>query len=316
MRDVDTLLEKLRPQLAEIETWRVKERAKGAKGTWIGAGIAALGAIFLLIFPPAGIFIIIGGVVTIIIIRASKHGKFKKRFKREIFPIVINEVQPGVHYNPDSHISESIYHKSRIFLQNVDRFNGEDYFSGTVGETKIEFSEIHAEDKQVRVDSKGKTRTEYVTVFRGLFFVTEFHKHFKGETYVLPDTTESWLGRLGRKLQKWNWSRPDLVELENPKFEKLFSVYGTDQVESRYLLTPKMMELIMELRSKFGCTTHMSFLDDKFYIALSSNHDFFELKFSESLMNSKGLEQLIFELNACFNIVEDLQLNTRIWSKD
>ena len=316
MRDVDTLLEKLRPQLAEIETWRVKERAKGAKGTWIGAGIAALGAIFLLIFPPAGIFIIIGGVVTIIIIRASKHGKFKKRFKREIFPIVINEVQPGVHNNPDSHISESIYHKSRIFLQNVDRFNGEDYFSGTVGETKIEFSEIHAEDKQVRVDSKGKTRTEYVTVFRGLFFVTEFHKHFKGETYVLPDTTESWLGRLGRKLQKWNWSRPDLVELENPKFEKLFSVYGTDQVESRYLLTPKMMELIMELRSKFGCTTHMSFLDDKFYIALSSNHDFFELKFSESLMNSKGLEQLIFELNACFNIVEDLQLNTRIWSKD
>jgi len=316
MRDKDTLLEKLRPRLTEIETWRINQRAKGSKGTWIGTGIAALGGIFFLFFPPAGIVILIGGIITIIIVRATGYSKFKKRFKNEIFPIVIEEVQPGVNYNSDSHISKSTFHASRIFLQDVDRFNGEDYFSGTVGETHIEFSEIHAEDKQVRVDSKGRTRTEYVTVFKGLFFVTEFHKHFNGETYVLPDVTESWLGKFGRKLQKWNWSRPDLVELENVDFEKLFSVYGTDQIESRYLLTPKMMELIMELRSKFGCTTYMSFLNDKFYIALSSNHDFFELKFSESLMNSKGLERLIFELQTCFDIVEDLQLNTRIWSKD
>jgi hypothetical protein len=316
MREVDTILEQLRPKLTEMEAWRQQRRAAGAKGTWIGAGIGALGLLVILIFPPVGIAIAIGGLIIILVVRLTNQGKFKKRFKQEIFPIVIDIVKPGVLYRSEQYIAESIYHSSRIFLQDVDRYKGEDYFSGTVGQTKIEFSEIHAEDRQVRVDSKGRTRTEYVTVFKGLFFVTEFHKHFKGETYVLPDLTESWLGSFGRKLQKWNWSRPDLVELENSEFEKLFSVYGTDQVESRYLLTPKMMELIMELRSKFNCTTHMSFLNDKFYIALSSNHDFFELKFSESLLNSKGLEQIVFELQACFNIVEDLQLNTRIWSKD
>lgn len=316
MKSTQAIFEELRPKLSDMESWRQVRRAKAAKGTWIGAGIAAAGLLTMLLSPPIGIFIILGGVITLIVIRATNSSKFKKRFKAEIFPVVIEAVQPGVHYNPGQRIPLSVFQASRIFLTGVDRYNGEDYFNGQVGETKIEFSELHAEDKQTYVDSKGRTQTRYVTIFKGLFFVTEFHKHFKGETYVLPDSTESWLGRFGRKLQKWNWSRPDLVELENPDFEKQFSVYGSDQIESRYLITPKMMELIMDLKKKFDCSTHMSFLNDKFYIALSSSHDFFELKFSESLLNSKGIERLVGELRACFDIVEDLELNTRIWSKD
>ncbi len=42
------------------------------------------------------------------------------------------------------------------------------------------------------------------------------------------------------------------IEMENPDFEKGFAVYGTDQVEARYILTPAMMGKILDFRTKVG----------------------------------------------------------------
>ena len=56
---------------------------------------------------------------------------------------------------------------------------------------------------------------------------------------VLPDVAERCFGSLiGNFFQKMNFSDGSLVKLENPDFEKLFSVYSHDQIEARYILTP------------------------------------------------------------------------------
>jgi hypothetical protein len=39
----------------------------------------------------------------------------------------------------------------------------------------------------------------------------------------------------------------DRVKLENQEFEKIFDVQSKDEVEARRLLTPKMMEKLVEL---------------------------------------------------------------------
>ncbi len=39
----------------------------------------------------------------------------------------------------------------------------------------------------------------------------------------------------------------ELIKLENPEFEKIFSVYGSSQQEARYVLTPTMMEAIVNV---------------------------------------------------------------------
>ncbi|NIP92937.1 MAG: DUF3137 domain-containing protein, partial [Akkermansiaceae bacterium] len=58
------------------------------------------------------------------------------------------------------------------------------------------------EDKRTRTDSKGRTQTYWVTIFKGLLVVADFHKHFKSEVTVMPDFAESAFGRIGRFFQK------------------------------------------------------------------------------------------------------------------
>ena len=57
---------------------------------------------------------------------------------------------------------------------------------------------------------------------------------------MYPDVAEKLLGNfLGNLVQKYNFPQSGkLVKLENVKFEKEFAVYGTDQIESRFVLTP------------------------------------------------------------------------------
>ncbi len=64
------------------------------------------------------------------------------------------------------------------------------------------------------------------TVFRGLFFIGDFNKHFTCKTVVLTDTAESLFGAFGKMFQAWNLARDQLIKLEDPEFEKLFVVWS------------------------------------------------------------------------------------------
>ena len=62
------------------------------------------------------------------------------------------------------------------------------------------------------------------------------NKTFKGTTIIKRDR-----GKVANFFRS-KMSGLESVKLEDPKFEKLFDVYGNDQIEARYLLTPSFME--------------------------------------------------------------------------
>jgi len=309
------LLESIRPQLAAMESDRQQGIAKAKKWAWIGAAVILLSCALFVVHVAIGGAILALGVLVGIVPWRIQLGIFKDKFKKDVFPQLANAICPGVKFSASKKISIRQFEDSRLFLTHPNRYRGEDFFEAKVGKTDLVFSEIHAEEKVTTHTSKGRTQTHYVTIFKGLFFITEFHKNFEGQTFVLPDFTESWLGRIGRKLQKWNWSRPDLVELESPDFEKHFVVYSTNQIEARYLITPDMMERIVELKRVFGGDVHLSFIHSKLYIAISQSRNFFEVSFGKSLLNSPQIVRILRELDLCFGLVELMDLNTRIWSK-
>ncbi|NNE55678.1 MAG: DUF3137 domain-containing protein, partial [Flavobacteriales bacterium] len=263
MRDVDAIIAQLNPKLVGLEADRLAAYHYSKKWLWIGVGIAILGIGGFFIHPILGGGLVIIGLAVAIAPYQVKRSKYQRSFKSEIVPLLARAVCPEVEFVSDGHVGEDEFVSSRLFISKPDKYSGEDFFSGRIGSTSIRFSEVHAQEIHRTTDSKGNVKERYETIFRGLFFITEFHKHFQGETYVLPDFSESWMGRIGRKLQKWNFNRPDLVELESPEFEKHFVVYSTDQIESRYLVTPNMMERILDLKKKFDCRVHLSFLNEK-----------------------------------------------------
>ncbi len=117
-------------------------------------------------------------------------------------------------------------------------------------------------------------------------------------------------------LQKMNFARGQLIKLEDPEFEKLFAVYGDDQVTARYLLTPGLMQKMTEYRLRTGKNVYFSFADSKLFIAVSYTKNLFEPKLFGALVDFNLIKEYYSDLELAAGVVEEFDLNTRIWSKE
>lgn len=233
------------------------------------------------------------------------------RYKQEIIKPLIASLNPTLQYEPHHHISRRDYDLSKLHLDKVNRYYGSDLVSGTIDKTAIRFSEL-----LTQYESGTKEDKEVKTIFQGIFFIADFNKHFSGETFVLPDKAERMFGSLGQFFQKMNFARPQLVLLENPDFEKAFAVYSTDPVEARYILSTTLMERILELKKQLPSPISLSFVQSNIFISLPISNNLFECSpIYRTLIKPQQMEENYRYLRLCIEIVETLDLNTRIWSK-
>jgi len=192
-------------------------------------------------------------------VKANKlWNEYKDEFKEKIVKSIVRFIDPVWEYRARSYIPEGTYQVSEIFQQEHDSYFGEDLIRGKIDKTDFECSEVFTEYKKSTGDDD-----KWETIFNGLFFHSDFHKHFSGKTFVVPDHSEQLLGRWVRKLQSWNRSEP-LIEMENPDFERAFTVHSTDPIEARYILTPTIMETMLILHEKYG-DIYFSFVDSRVF---------------------------------------------------
>jgi len=106
-----------------------------------------------------------------------------------------------------------------------------------------------------------------------------------------------------------------LVQLENVEFEKAFVVHSTDQIEARYILTPSILETMLRIKQQINCEVHFSFVGSRVYCALSIRRNLFEPRVFGPLADIKDVKNMyqLFEINKL--IIQELNLNTRIWTK-
>ena len=282
-------------------------------------GTAAAVLLFLFFPHPAAIVIpLILTLIAMAIGYSKLTGSFILDFKNKIIEQIVRFLDGSLLYNPLDKIAREQFAASRVYEQRIDRYSGEDKVSGSIGKTRIEFSEVHAEYKTESRDSKGHRKTEWHTIFRGLFFIADFNKEFKGYTAVLPDIAERMLGSLiGQKLQSFTtaFSKRQLIRLEDPEFEKLFAVYADDQIEARYILTPALMRRIMDFSKKNSMGIAMSFINSNVNIAIPKAKDMFEPRIFHTLLDIRMAEEYFLDLEMALSVVDELNLNTRIWTK-
>jgi hypothetical protein len=236
---------------------------------------------------------------------------YTQDFKFRIIKPMIHAIEDDLVYRPRECLSETLFKRSGIFKHRIDRYNGNDLVTGTIDGTDLRFSDVHAEYRTK--DSKG--RTSWHTIFHGLFIMTDFNKHFKGRTIILPDRAENLFGSLvGNWLQSKNFSREELVKMDDPTFEKHFVVYGTDQIEARYILTHSMMKRLLDFKRRSKENIFVSFIGSHIHVAVSGG-DRFEPTVFKSLLSYEQAMAYIATLKLAIGIVEDLKLNQHLWSK-
>jgi hypothetical protein len=236
-------------------------------------------------------------------------------FKAKVIKEIVKFIDPGLNYESSRFIPQEVYMNSEIFKMAPDRYKGDDYVSGKIGVTAMEFSELHSEYKTESTDSQGHHHTQWHTIFRGIFFVADFNKDFHGRTVILPDSAEKLFGFLGTALQSMNVMRGELIKMEDPEFEKLFVVYGDDQVESRYVLSTSLMKRISDFKNKSKTKIYLSFVRSKIFVAIEYNKDIFEPQLFKTLIDFTPIQEYFEHFELVLGLVDDLNLNTRIWGK-
>lgn len=232
-------------------------------------------------------------------------------FKNSVIKKLIKSFDSSLKYDPNGYFPPALYNSSKLFLKKYDRYSGNDLVSGQIDGISIIFSDIKTEYKTK--DSKG--RTHWHTIFKGLFFMADFNKNFKGITLVYPDFAQKFFGDFGQFLQEFNKKYLlSLVKMDHPEFEKEFVVYSNDQIEARYILTPNLMEKLVAFRKKVNQPIYLSFVNNHIFIAIYGQ-DHFEPTIFKSLLDFDVAKNYIETIKFSLGLVEELNLNRKIWSR-
>ena len=259
------------------------------------------------------IFVVFFSFFSLIGVGRKKREKYAAKYKKSIVAPIIKTLNPDWMYIDDSCISENDYDRSMLYSIKPEIYKGDDLVMGTVGQTGFESSELLTQYTTESTDDDGDTHTQFHTIFKGYFFQSVFNKSFKGHTVVvhgdLLDKADAFKGFTRSKKGKQQF-----VKLENPEFTGLFTVQSTDQIESRYILTPRMMEALINIQKKYKRPMRVAFINEMVYLTIQFSKDLFEPKVWRSGVKFETVQEIwdLFMLNA--DIIRELDLNSQLWT--
>lgn len=239
----------------------------------------------------------------------NKKGELTKDFKEKIIQPLSLLVNGELTYSPEKGIAEMEFIQSSLVNRCPNIFKSEDLFEGKIGATDFYFSEVDAKKKTK--DSDGHTTTE--SLFKGLLFVANFNKRTLSDVVVQYNFFGNKLGWLGNAIIGTS-VRDDLheIKLEDVEFNKKFIVYGSDEVESRYILSPSLMQRLKDFQAK-GIFFSISFIENKVFIGVYQNTNLFEPRIFRSITNKEEITLFTHYLQLLTDVVEDLNMNNRIY---
>lgn len=161
----------------------------------------------------------------------------------------------------------------------------------------IEFSLI--ERRRTRT-SEGKTSTTYIKVFQGVLLKTTMEKYINTQICINAKNSST-----------THPSRFQKVNLESNEFEKLFDVYSTDQIESRYFFNTKMMDDFIKLRKITG-NGISGFIDGNYVkILLHTSKDMFEPDINKPVNDPNTYFDVIYQAKTILDIITKLNLDSK-----
>ena len=312
------LIAGLNESLSDLRELRDSTRKKALTVT--GVIIAIVMVVTVALVAAADAFLpfipILGIVLAVAIYAAMMHG-VKLKYKKLVVPSLLKDIDPGLAYNPTGCIPKEEFRRSKIFSNAISVYAGEDLVFGTYKGIPVRFSELKVQEKH----GSGKNTT-YHTFFKGIFLIADFNKDFRYSHWVLPDTAEAAFGQVfGNFLQKINLpGRGHMTRLEDPAFEKKFVVYTENDVEARYILSPKLMHTMLNLSERFrkgASRIGFAFMNSNVYIAIpiESGRDLFEMP-SKGDLGEDTARKTQEELREILSVFDTMELDLRLWSKD
>lgn len=282
------------------------------------------------------IFIVVGitlptlmifGVTTLFASRSIREplDKYREVYKEIVVRPVFKMLNTNWNYDPKGTISMDAVKNSHIFGPIVD-ISCDDYMSGKIGKTDFECCDLVTYGKAYNERNEEIKRES----FRGFFLHADFNKKLNGTILVKPAEIVLIDGGSPR------------VKMENPEFDKKFEVYtnmhnvlnavgsgsvsdimaatrgmssNENHIEARYVLTPRMMEAILNIENAIGYRPIISFTENRVNFGFLTGKELFEANTNKPI-SFNDIEEIYNLFTLIEVVINEMDLNTRIWTKE
>lgn len=146
----------------------------------------------------------------------------------------------------------------------------------------------------------------YMGYFRGVIVEFAMNKNFEGHTIILDNSND------GRKV-KIDKNKFSEVKLEDVEFAKNYTVYSTNQIEARYLITTAFIDRLKNLKTKFNSKyIRVAFKDEKIVIAVHTDRDMFNMSEMFEKSERETFMKLFDEISSVLDFIDQLKLNSKL----
>ncbi|MDR0946606.1 MAG: DUF3137 domain-containing protein [Ruminococcus sp.] len=218
-------------------------------------------------------WIIVGLLTVSFIVFIILHGRHQKiymsflnpynsMYKLQFLPTIFEESFEKVYaFEPQNGLSREIVKESGIF-PTFDYIATNDYLRASHNGMNFEYCDIQLQEMHYESDSDGGRKQVIDTVFWGYFIIAEFDHFVDTPVFITAG------GGHGN------------VITESPSFNQFFSVKCESEVDALRILTPAMIDYILNMKKSIKNDINLAFFDDKIFFNTRNTKDRFEIAHS------------------------------------
>ena len=156
-------------------------------------------------------------------------------------------------------------------------------------------------------------KSSYVIVFlQGTWLTFTYNKEFSSDLQIRTNRFNFANTKTGRLFNSED-ERRHTFETENMEFNKVFRCTCQNDSEAFYLLTPQMMQMLLQLHDEFGCEFMLGFVRNRLHFAINSGKNNMEPPVFSSTSLEYETEKVRKELKIITNIVDTLAIDRQIF---
>ena len=237
----------------------------------------------------------------------KKIKEFENEYKLSIMKPVFDKFITDCEFYPNMGIGrEYIANLNAIRMGKI--YRSEDYVEGVYNDVKFCRADILIQD--ITHDSDRNSHT--VTYFRGQWMVFEFNKSFKKNIQIYDkffkyaNKGKNFFGGADKR---------EKISFENNLFNNKFKVYANSQQEAFYIITPQIMESILNLHNNIKGALMLFFDDNKRNIAINNGKNSLEPSYKKdtSVATNISIKEAQCELEKIIEFIEQLKLNNDLY---
>jgi hypothetical protein len=232
---------------------------------------------------------------------ASLDHSYRKKAKHEFLYMMAHTL--GLRYRRGGIFALGDLYDHHI-LPPYAQSQSEEGFAGRVGDFELEFQDfsIVPVRRFFRFDYRASRMKFYGVAIR-----IKLNRHFSAHTVLIPSFLAN--GALKTLLHE-KFTNHENINLVYGKFKKCYTVLSTDQVESRFIFDPAVIERIIAMGEALGAGwLEISFKDDEMVIIAGQTENFFEIGHLLNPVDVLTIEKALLQMAQIRAAVEILELN-------